>query len=87
MKNQKEHKTMKETIKPSEIHETAAAILPPEDIDHHASDLYIRVTPQSQALIQRLEPKSLISTFIDNIERVRWYELPFCYNPEIAKND
>lgn len=78
---------MKETIKPSEIHEAAAAILPPEDIDHHASDLYIRVTPQSQALIQRLEPKSLISIFIDNIDHVRWYDLPFCYNPDIAKGE
>ena len=78
---------MKEIIKPSEIHEAAAAILPPEDIDHYASDLYIRVTPQSQALIRRLEPKSLISTFIDNIDHVRWYDLPFCYNPDITKGE
>lgn len=70
-------------VTPSTIHEIAALLLPPEHIDHHASDLYIKVTPQANNIIKRLQPKSLLSKFIDNIERVYWYDLPFCYNPTV----
>lgn len=70
-------------VTPGTVHEIAALLLPPEHIDHHASDLYIKVTPQATDIIKRLQPKSLLSKFIDNIERVYWYDLPFCYNPTI----
>lgn len=71
-----------EEVTPANIYELAAKLLPPEDIDHHETDLYIRQTPESKKLIAKLQPKSLLSTFIDNIDHVVWYELPFCYDPE-----
>lgn len=74
-----------ETISPAEIYDIAVKELPKEDIDHHASDLYIRVTPESKRLISRLQPKSLLSTFIDNIDHDEWYELPFCYGDYFTK--
>jgi hypothetical protein len=58
--------------------------LPAEDIDHHATDLYIRKTPESTKLINKLDNKALLSTFIDNIDHVTWYELPFCYDSRVA---
>lgn len=71
------------TVTPGTVHEIAALLLPSDHIDHHASDLYIKVTAQSKKIIERLQPKSLLSKFIDNIERVYWYDLPFCYNPTV----
>jgi hypothetical protein len=74
-----------EHITPGNIHAIAAALLPPKHIDHYASDLYIKVSPLSKEIIQHLSPASLLSTFIDNIDHVLWYDLPFCYNPNIKK--
>ena len=74
-------KKAKEEIEPSEIYEKAKAILPKEDIDHHASDLYLRVSPKSTELVNLMKYKNngMITTFKDNIEGDMWYELPFCY--------
>lgn len=76
--------TAKEEIKniltPAEIYAVAVATLPPEDIDHHASDLYLKRTPAAVALVDRLENKSLLSVFRDPAG-VPWYELPFCFTP------
>ena len=69
-----------EKIAPSEIYDLAVKELPAEDIDHHATDLYLRKTDKSTALVDRLENKAMLSTFISNIEpHDTWYELPFCY--------
>lgn len=68
-------------VTPENICEIAMKLLPAEDIDHHETDLYIRKTPESTKLINKMKNKSLLSTFIDNIDHVVWYELPFCYSP------
>lgn len=66
-------------ITPSNIYLIAKALLPSEHIDHYNSDLYIKVTPDSNEIIKQLKPKSLLTTFTDNIEHTLWYDLPFCY--------
>lgn len=68
------------TLTPSTIYAEAVRLLPPQDIDHHASDLYIRVTPASKALIARFQYKRMVKPFVDNIDHVLWYDLPFCYD-------
>lgn len=67
-------------IKPGDIYAVAVATLPAEDIDHHYSDLYLRATPASDAILRRLENKSLLSRFCDP-DGVVWYDLPFCFTP------
>ena len=69
-----------EKIMPSEIYDIAVSKLPSEDIDHHNSDLYIKVTPESKKLVETLEYKDsgMLTTFKDD-EGATWYELPFCY--------
>lgn len=67
-------------IQPGEIYAAAVATLPAADIDHHASDLYLKRTPAAVALVARLENKSLLSVFRD-CDGVAWYELPFCFAP------
>lgn len=71
---------MKKKLNPSEIYTVAVAVLPAENIDHHASDLYLKRTPAAVALVERLENKSLVSVFCDT-DGVVWYELQFCFSP------
>lgn len=73
-----------EDVTVDNICKLAYMTLPAEDIDHHATDLYIRKTPESTKLINKLDNKALLSTFIDNIDHVTWYELPFCYDSRVA---
>lgn len=41
-------------MKPSEILKAVkAAHIPPEHIDHHASDLYLKVTPETTRIIKK----------------------------------
>ena len=71
-------------LTPSTIYAAAVATLPAADIDHHESDLYIKCTPASVALLQRLDNTALLSIFRDP-DGVAWYELPFCYNSTIER--
>ena len=74
-----------EPIQPGEIHAIAAQELPAEDIDHHGSDLYIKFSAKSSALVNRLTCKSLLTTFHSQTDGNLWYELPLCYNPAIGR--
>lgn len=70
-------------MKPSEIMKAVkAANIPAAHIDHHASDLYLKVTPETTRIINQLDNKSLLTTFTDNIDHELWYEIPFCYYEE-----
>ena len=69
------------TITPGEVWEIAAAYMNPENIDHHASDLYLKVNDVSRVIVGALDNTALLSTFTSWIDGTRWYELPFCYIP------
>lgn len=73
-------------IEPENIHSICYTFLPKKDIswDECSSDLYIRATEESKKIIAELQPKSLLSTFIHNIEHDQWYDLPFCKNGRLA---
>ena len=62
-----------------DIYGEALETMPAEDIAHHCSDLYLRVTPASTALIEKYDFRQNVTTFIDQIDRVLWYEVPFAY--------
>ena len=81
-----DHYIMVKTVEPGNIHSVCHIFLPKEDIswDEYSSDLYIRATEESKKIIKELQPKSLLSTFIHNIEHDRWYDLPFCKNGRLA---
>lgn len=68
-------------LTPATIYAAAVKALPPQDIDHHGSDLYLKVTPESKALLEQFQYRHLVQTFTDNLEHVLWYDLPFCYIP------
>lgn len=68
-------------LTPASIHAEAVATLPACDIDHHATDLYIKVTPESKRLLERFLYRHMVTIFRDNIDHELWYDLPFCYIP------
>ena len=52
----------------------------PEEIDSQhevGSDLYLKVTPVSTALIKQYDFKKNVTKFIDAINHELWYEIPF----------
>lgn len=73
-------------IQPGDIHAEAVKELPPEDIDHHESDLYLRFSKRSEILVKRLSTKALVSTFRDQIGGGLWYDLPLCYIPGVEES-
>ena len=63
------------------FYERVISTIPAEDIAHHETDLYLRVTSASKALIDEYDYKRLVTMFVDNIDRVLWYDVPFAYDP------
>ena len=56
-----------------------AAGIPAEHIDHWQSDLYLKVTPETTALVDKYRSKNHVTKFIDDIDHEPWYEVPFAY--------
>ena len=64
------------------IYDAAVKTMRPGDIDHHCSDLYLRVNDISRNLVNQYRFKSLVTTFVDQIDHVLWYDIPFAYTPD-----
>jgi hypothetical protein len=47
----------------------------------HASDLYVPVNPQTMALVKDYRFRSNVTTFVSQIDRKLWYDIPFAYMP------
>ena len=80
-----------------DLYEEAVEQLPPEHIDNWQSDLYIKVTPESRAIVEEYR-KGIIAergAYADHIKTFRsihpddkgalWYEIPFHYTPYWAE--
>lgn len=67
----------------TDIYSEALANLPMDDIDHHASDLYLKVTALSSVLIGRYEFKQNVTTFNSAIDGSLWFDVPFAYTPAL----
>ena len=72
-----------EKITPANLHRVAAEKMPPEEIDHWYSDLYLKVTPVSREIIANYEYKHFVTVFRDQITGLPWYDIPFCYDREV----
>lgn len=70
-----------QTLTSIELYDRAAATLPAAEIDSHASDLYLRVTPASRQLIAGYAFRKNVTTFVSQIDQTLWYDVPFAYAP------
>lgn len=50
-------------------------------MDHHESDLYVKVTPETTALVQTYKFRTNIAIFQSQIDKTLWYDIPFAYEP------
>ena len=57
----------RERMKPEEIHTSEA----------YGSDLFLKITPVSMELVKAYDFKKNVKQFIDAIDHVGWYEIPF----------
>lgn len=61
-----------------ELYDKIIKEVPREQIDHHCSDLYVKVTFQTSKIISNYENYEMVSIFKDNIDNEKWYDIPFC---------
>lgn len=68
---------------PADLYNALMDATTPAERDHHASDLYIKVTPATMRIIDRYEYSSQVSSFRDQTDprRALWYDIPFAYLP------
>lgn len=68
-----------------ELYQALSEAMPADQIDHHYSDLYVKVTYVSRDLVHRYQFRRHVSTFTDQITHTLWYDIPFCYPGKIDK--
>lgn len=51
------------------------------EIDHHQSDLYIPVTPETKELVRQYKSRANVTTFKNQLDHKPWYDIPFAYSP------
>lgn len=68
-------------IKAGEFYNKCKEVLTEKQIANWCSDLYIIKNDITTALVNDYEFKQNVKTFIDNIDHVPWYEIPFEYTP------
>lgn len=66
----------------SEIVTVARKFMEPEDIDHHDSDLYLKVNDTSRMIVSNaMKNIAHVDTFISNIEpHVPWFDIWWAYH-------
>lgn len=50
-------------------------------LDNHESDLYAKVTEESERIIKTYEFKENVTRFTSNIDGQRWFDIPFAFDP------
>lgn len=69
----------------SELYPAIRAILPSDQIDHHYSDLYCKITPASRNIVHQYEHRRSVTIFRDALSGSLWYDIPFAYPGEWTK--
>ena len=50
-------------------------------MDNHESDLYLKVTHESQELIRKYDKNLTATIFKNQIDNTFWFDIPFAYLP------
>ena len=64
-----------------DIYQKAVESMQGNEIDHHQSDLYLKVTPISQELVNNYEFKGNVKRFYSRVDNSSWFDIPFAYSP------
>ncbi len=63
------------------LYETAVELMNKDEISHHESDLYLKITPVSLELVGNHEFGCNVTRFTSKIDGRLWFEIPFAYDP------
>lgn len=64
-----------------DIYNAALRVLPASDLDHHETDLYIKVSEASSALVASYDFRGNVEKFRSPLDGCLWFDVPFAYNP------
>lgn len=64
-----------------DIYAAALRVLPASDIDHHETDLYLKVSEASAALVAGYDFRGNVEKFRSPLDGCLWYDIPFAYTP------
>ena len=64
-----------------DIYTAALRALPASDIDNHETDLYLKYSKESAALVKDYEYRGIVETFRSPIDGCLWFDIPFAYTP------
>ena len=68
-----------------DIYQKAVESMQGNEIDHHQSDLYLKVTPVSEVLVKNYEFKNNVKRFYCRLDKSSWFDIPFGYTPFWSK--
>ncbi len=51
------------------------------EIDNHETDLYAKVTPESERIVAAYEYSHIVTRFRSAIDGSYWFDIPFAYTP------
>lgn len=64
-----------------DIYAAALRVLPASDIDHHETDLYLKVSEASSALVASYDFRGNVEKFRSPLDGCLWFDVPFAYTP------
>ena len=62
------------------LYAAMVAVMDEREIDSHESDLYVKITPASIAIL-KLYDVSTATVFRSQIDGGMWYDIPFMFDP------
>lgn len=68
-----------------DIYTAALRVLPASDIDHHETDLYLKVSEASAALVAGYDFRGNVEKFRSPLDGCLWFDVPFAYTPAWAE--
>jgi len=68
-----------------DIYEQAVNSMQGNEIDHHQSDLYLKVNEVSKELVNSYEFKNVVKRF-RSTDQSEWFDIPFAYSPFWTRN-
>lgn len=64
-----------------DIYTAALRVLPASDLDHHGTDLYLKVSEASAALVASYDFRGNVEKFRSPLDGCLWFDVPFAYTP------
>lgn len=68
-----------------DIYTTALRVLSASDLDHHETDLYLKVSEASAALVASYDFRGNVEKFRSPLDGCLWFDVPFAYTPAWAE--